>query len=88
MSIQNFPKIPKITLRNSCDEHKDPKNKKVRFFYAKPTDLDLRQPQLGESFVKQHLCTRKRAATRLFSTQNERLYNFGFEKIYRQNGFK
>ena len=51
ISIRNFPRIPKIILRNSCDEYKDPKNKKIAFFYIKSTDLNLKYPQLCESFV-------------------------------------
>ena len=33
ISIRNFPRIPKITLRKSCDEFKASKNKKSTFFY-------------------------------------------------------
>ena len=31
MSIQNFPKIPKIALIKPCDQAKDTKNKKYTF---------------------------------------------------------
>ena len=31
MSIQNFPKIPKITLIKPCDQAKDTKNQKYTF---------------------------------------------------------
>ena len=31
MSIQNFPKIPKISLKKPCDQAKDTKNKKYSF---------------------------------------------------------
>jgi len=41
ISIRNFPRIPKIALRNSCDEYKDPKYKKIRFFSSKCTDLTV-----------------------------------------------
>ena len=51
MSMQNFPRIPKITLRNSCDEYKDPKNENP-LFCLKSTD-DRSDPQLGDSFVHQ-----------------------------------
>jgi len=51
ISIQNFPRIPKITLRNSCDEYKGPKNEKTLFLCIKSTDPTSGQPQLGDSFV-------------------------------------
>ena len=33
ISIRNFLRIPKIALRNSCDEFKASKNKKSKFLY-------------------------------------------------------
>ena len=35
ISIPNFPKIPKITLRKSCDELNDAKNRKPESFLQK-----------------------------------------------------
>ena len=35
MSIQNFPKIPKITLIKPCDQAKDTKNQKYTFLLCK-----------------------------------------------------
>ena len=38
MSIQNFPRIPKIILKKSAEQVKDTKNEKVSFFRANVSD--------------------------------------------------
>ena len=38
ISIQNFPKIPKIILRTACDHSKDAKNAKSNVEFAISTE--------------------------------------------------
>ena len=42
MSMRNFPKIPKIILRKSCEQVKDAKNEKVSFSPSNVSDLITR----------------------------------------------
>ena len=51
MSMRNFPKIPKIILRKSCEQVKDTKNEKVSFLYKCLRSGSI-ATQVGETFVQ------------------------------------
>ena len=48
MSIQNYPKIPIIILRNSCDELKDAKKKQNEKSYKPMSDYPVELTEIGE----------------------------------------
>ena len=48
ISIQNFLKIPKIVLINSCDEFKDAKKDKTKKIYKTVSDYPVQLTEIGE----------------------------------------